>query len=92
MLNESARFNLGTPRTINLPNLPLELLHAAARRRDSRSRIAGSERIARHQTDQAGASWRTSTPTIIRAFDGSDMRSIVSALVEPETGRLWRAM
>ena len=27
------------------------------------------------------------TPTIIRAFDSSDMRSIVSALVEPETGQ-----
>ncbi len=31
------------------------------------------------------------TPTIIRALDGSDMRSIVSAFVEPDTGRLWRA-
>ncbi len=28
MLTESARFNLGTPRTINLPNLPLEVLQA----------------------------------------------------------------
>ena len=30
-------------------------------------------------------------PTIIRAGDGSQMRSIVSAFVEPGTGRLWRA-
>ena len=45
MLNESARFNLGKPRTINLPNLPLELLQAQYAERFS-IRIAGSERIA----------------------------------------------
>ena len=27
MLADSAKYNLGTPRTTNLPNLPLELLH-----------------------------------------------------------------
>jgi len=31
------------------------------------------------------------SPTIIRSFDNKDMRSIVSAYVEPDTGRLWRA-
>ena len=34
---------------------------------------------------------KTSPPTIVRELDGSDMRSIISAFVEPETGRLWRA-
>lgn len=89
MLNDSARFNLGTPRTINLPNLPLEVLHARHAGRFA-IRIAGSERIAGHHTVKV-VLVENVTPTIIRAFDGSQMRSIVSAFVEPETGRLWRA-
>jgi len=89
MLTDSARFNLGTPRTINLPNLPLELLapHHAGR---FATRIAGSARIAGHQTIKL-VMVENVTPTIIRAFDGSQMRSIVSAFVEPGTGRLWKA-
>lgn len=89
MLTESARFNLGTPRTINLPNLPLEVLQAQHAGRFS-VRIAGSERIDGHPTVKL-VFVENVTPTIIRAQDGSDMRSIVSALIEPETGRLWRA-
>jgi len=89
MLSDSARFNLGTPRTINLPNLPLELLapHHAGR---FATRIAGSDRIAGHRTIKL-VLVENVTPTIIRAFDGSQMRSIVSAFVEPGTGRLWKA-
>ena len=44
MLADSARFNLGSPRTINLPNLPLELLHARHASRFS-VRIAGKEHV-----------------------------------------------
>ena len=89
MLSDSARFNLGTPRTINLPNLPLELLapHHAGR---FATRIAGSARIAGRQTIKL-VMVENVAPTIIRAFDGSQMRSIVSAFVEPDTGRLWKA-
>ena len=89
MLTDSARFNLGTPRTINLPNLPLEVLHPRHAERFT-MRIAGSERIAGRQTIKL-VLVESVTPTIIRAFDGSQMRSIVTAFVEPETGRLWRA-
>jgi hypothetical protein len=89
MLTDSARFNLGTPRTINLPNLPLEVLQPRHANRFS-VRIAGSERIDRHQTTKL-VFVENSTPTIVRAFDGSQMRSIVSAFVETGTGRLWRA-
>jgi hypothetical protein len=89
MLNDSARFNLGTPRTINLPNLPLEVLHARHAGRFS-IRVAGSERIAGRHTVKL-VLVENVTPTIIRAFDGSQMRSIVSAFVEPDTGRLWKA-
>ncbi len=89
MLTESARFNLGTPRTINLPNLPLEVLQAQHAGRFS-VRIAGSERIEGHQTTKL-VFVENVTPTIIRSLDNSDMRSIVSAFIEPNTGRLWRA-
>ena len=89
MLNESARFNLGKPRTINLPNLPLELLQGQHAGRFS-IRIAGSERIGGHRTTKLVLVENVS-PTIVRELDGSDMRSIISAFVEPETGRLWRA-
>lgn len=89
MLSDSARFNLGTPRTINLPNLPLELLapHHAGR---FATRIAGSARMAGRQTIKL-VMVENVAPTIIRAFDGSQIRSIVSAFVEPDTGRLWKA-
>ena len=89
MLADSARFNLGTPRTINLPNLPLEVLHPRHATRFS-IRLAGEERVRGRKTIKL-VLVENVTPTIIRAYDGSDMRSIVSAFVETGTGRLWRA-
>lgn len=89
MLTESARFNLGAVRTIGLPNLPLEVLQARHAGRFA-VRIAGSERIDGHRTVKL-VFVENVTPTIIRAQDGGDMRSIVSAFIEPDTGRLWRA-
>ena len=89
MLAESARFNLGSPRTINLPNLPLELLHPRHASRFS-VRIAGKEHIRGKNTTKL-VFVENVAPTIIRAFDGSQMRSIISAFIEPASGRLWRA-
>lgn len=89
MLTDSARFNLGTPRTINLPNLPLELLHPRHAHRFS-IRLAGEDRVRGKKTIKL-VLVENVTPTIIRAFDNSDIRSIISAFVEPDTGRLWRA-
>jgi hypothetical protein len=89
MLLDSAWFNLGMPRTINLPNLPLEVLQPQHAKRFS-IRIAGSERIAGHRTTKL-VLVENVRPTIIQADDGGDMRMIVSAFVEPSTGRLWRA-
>ena len=89
MLAESARFNLGAPRTTNLPNLPLELLHPRHARRFT-VRIAGKERVGgRHTTKLVFV--ESVTPTIIQAVDGGEMRSIVTAWVETVNGRLWRA-
>ena len=89
MLAESARFNLGSPRTVNLPNLPLELLHVRHASRFT-VRIAGKEHVRGKNTTKL-VFVENVAPTIIRALDGSQMRSIVSAFIEPDSGRLWRA-
>lgn len=89
LLEDSARHNLGLPRTTNLPNLPLEFLHKRNRHRfvarwDGRNRVRGRS-IARV------AFIERITPTLIRDPDGSDMWSAVKVWVEPDTGRLLRA-
>lgn len=89
LLADSARFNLGAPRTTNLPNLPLELLHPRHAKRFS-VRIAGEERIRGERTTRL-VFVEIFSPTIIKHNDGADMRSIVTAWVEPATGRLHRA-
>lgn len=89
MLADSARFNLGEPRTINLPNLPLEMLHPRHLNRFS-VRIAGRETVRGKQTTRL-VFVETFSPTIITATDGGQMRSIVTAWVETTNGRLWRA-
>jgi hypothetical protein len=89
MLADSARFNLGSPRTTNLPNLPLEVLHPRHAHRFS-VRVVGKERAAGHTTTKL-VFVENSTPTIIHAYDGGDMRSIVAAYIDAETGVLWRA-
>lgn len=89
LLADSARFNLGSPRTTNLPNLPLEMLHPRHAKRFS-VRIAGEERIRGVRTTRL-VFVETFSPTIIKHNDGGDMRSIVAAWVEPANGRLHRA-
>ena len=89
MLADSARYNLGSPRTTNLPNLPLEILHPRHTKRFS-VRINGKERVNGRNTTKL-VFVETWTPTIIRAYDNSDMRSIVAAFVDEKTGELLRA-
>jgi hypothetical protein len=89
MLSQSAQHNLGFPRTTNLPNLPLEFLHPRNRKRLSH-RLDGMEKIRGIQAARMVFD-ETSTPTIIRRPDGGEMRSLITAWVEPDTGRLLRA-
>ena len=89
MLAESARHNLGSPRTTNLPNLPLEFLHPrhAARfsvQEDGEERVEGRRTVRLVFVEQA-------TPTLITAQDSASMRSVVTAWIERDSGRLWRA-
>jgi len=89
LLAASAAHNLGAARTINLPNLPLELLHPRHRRRFSheifaRDKLHGVPTVLLRLTEHT-------SPTIIRQADGGDMNTVVWAWIEPDTGRLWRA-
>lgn len=89
LLADSAAHNLGAPRTINLPNLPLELLHPRNRRRFSqevfgREKIRGVETVVLRLDEIA-------RPSIIQQAGTGDMKTTVWAWVEPATGRLLRA-
>ena len=89
LLSESARHNLGAPRTTNLPNLPLEFLHPRNRHR-LRHRIDGVDKI-RGSATTLMVFQEHSTPTIIQRPEGGDMQSLVRAWLETTTGRLIRA-
>jgi hypothetical protein len=89
LLADSASTNLGSPRTTNLPNLPLEFLHPRNRHR-LHHRIDGRERIRGIDTTRMVFE-EHSTPTIIQRPDGGDMQSLVTAWIETTTGRLIRA-
>ena len=88
LLQESARHNLGAPRTTNLPNLPLEFLHPRNRHR-LHQRIDATERVRGIETTLLVLQ-EHSTPTIIQRPEGGDMQSLVRAWVETTTGRLIR--
>jgi len=89
LLLESARHNLGAPRTINLPSLPLELLHL---RNQARFVI---DRATRDRVGDCDALrldlMETVTPTLIQRPQGGNMPSRVAAWVEIATGRLCKA-
>lgn len=89
LLRDSAQHNLGMPRTTNLPNLPLEFLHPRNRHR-VHHRLDGREKI--HGIETARLVFEEhSMPTIIQRPEGGDMQSLITAWVEPSTGRLIRA-
>ncbi|MEP7118233.1 MAG: hypothetical protein ABI880_11665 [Acidobacteriota bacterium] len=84
-----ARHNLGAPRTISLPSLPLELLHPR-----NRAHFA-IENTSNDRVDDCAALRldlvETATPTLIQRPQGGTMPSRVTAWVEPESGRLCKA-
>ena len=89
LLEQSAQHNLGSPRTTNLPNLPLEFLHPRNRHR-LHQRIDGVEKIRGSSTTRL-IFQEHSSPTIIQRPGGGDMQSLITAWVETTTGRLIRA-
>jgi hypothetical protein len=89
LIAESARLNLGLPRTTNLPNLPLEFLHRRNRFR-LLPRLDGTERVRGVMTTRVVFLER-STPTLIKHPNGSDQPSVIRAWIDPRDGRLLRA-
>lgn len=90
MTAASSKYNLGAPRTINMPTVPLEVLHPRHRAQFS-YRLAGSERVRGIKTVRVEFAEMLS-PTVIRTPDGGNLASAGTAWIDPGTGQLWRAM
>lgn len=88
LVEASSKYNLGQPRTINMPNLPLEMLLPKHQHRFE-IRLDGRERVRGHATAKLVFT-EIGTPNIIY-YGGLDLPSRVRAWVDPEAGTLWRA-
>lgn len=88
LVNESSKYNLGNPRTINMPNLPLELLNRRYRHRYA-SRLDRRERVRGHAVDVVALE-EIGPPPIVYS-GGHDLQSMVRAWIDTESGALWRA-
>jgi hypothetical protein len=88
LLSESAQYNLGTARNINLPNLPLELLHPRHRGLFDHS-VSGADSI-RGQRVLRLAIVEVGSVPLIRGPDGERITSRITAWITP-AGELLRA-
>lgn len=88
--NTSAKWNLGSHRTINMPAVPLELAHRRNRARFA-YRLRGSETV--HDVRVARVDFEErAIPALIRTLDGrSHLLTKGTLYLEPGSGRLWRA-
>lgn len=85
----SSKHNLGTPRTTNMPTVPLEVIHPRHRERFTH-RLDGSETV-RGARAQRVIFEEVGRPTIIQRPNGGDVKSSAVAWVELDSGRVWRA-
>jgi hypothetical protein len=89
LAKEQAKYNIGDiVRTINVPTLPLEFLHADQRRR-FRFRTAGAATIG-NVTCIVVAYEERERPTFIRTPDGEDVAAKGTFWIETATGRIWK--
>lgn len=88
LVNESSKHNLGNPRTINMPNLPLELLNRRYRHRYA-TKLDGRERVRGHAVNVVALE-EIGAPPIV--YSGAvDLQSMLRAWIDAESGVLWRA-
>ncbi len=87
LVNESSKHNLGNPRTINMPNLPLELLNRRYRHRFT-TRLDGRERVRGRAVDVVALE-EIGPPPIVYS-GGHDLKSSLRAWIDAESGVLWR--
>ena len=88
LVNESAKYNLGNPRTINMPNLPLELLSRRYRHRYEAKHLRRS-RIRNATVDEIEMTEIGDQPIVYN--EGPRMQSRVHAWIDAASGALWRA-
>ena len=88
LVDESARYNLGNPRTINMPNLPLELLGHKYRHRYEVSH-KGRSKMHGHATDELELVEIGDTPIVYN--EGRQLKTRVRAWIDVGSGALWRA-
>lgn len=88
LVDESARYNLGNPRTINMPNLPLELLSRKYRHRYEAT-YRGRSRLQGRATDEVELVEIGARPIVYN--EGRQLKTRVRAWVDVESGALWRA-
>jgi hypothetical protein len=88
LVHESAKYNLGNPRTTNMPNLPLELLSRKYRHRYEVSH-KGRPRMRGHATDELELMEIGGEPIVYN--EGRQMKTRVRAWIDSSSGALWRA-
>jgi hypothetical protein len=86
---ESARHNVGLPRTTNMPLLALELVHPRHRSRFTFSK-AGLTRVGGQSLRRIDFVERAS-PTVIQTGNGFDLPSRGSVWIEESTGRVFQS-
>ena len=89
LVAQSSEHNLGNPRTINMPGLPLELIHQRHRSRfditlEGRDRVRGHDVVKLVFTERAA-------PSIVFFGGQLALLSRVHAWIDPKTGELHRA-
>ena len=89
LVAQSSEHNLGNPRTINMPGLPLELIHQRHRRRfdvtlEGRDRVRGHNVVKLLFTERAA-------PSIVFFGGQLALLSRVHAWLDPQSGELHRA-
>lgn len=89
IMTASSKYNLGALRTINMPTVPLEILHPRHRQQFTYT-LDGPEKV-RGVTTVRVAFVETASPTVIRMPTGEDVKTSGVAWVDPSSGRLWRA-
>ena len=88
LVDESAKYNLGNPRTTNMPNLPLELLSRKYRHRYEVNH-QGRANVRGHATDEIELIEIGEQPIVHN--EGRQMKTRVRAWIDSRSGALWRA-
>lgn len=90
LVSASSKYNLGNPRTVNMPNLPLELLNRRYRHRYD-STLDGRERVRGRAVNVVSLTELGPPPIVFNNGHGGDIQTTVRGWIDAESGALWRA-